>query len=69
MNKVFYVILFFLACFNYYQCLKNTIGKNVMVKKDGGVEIPNRAFIPIGICTLFHMMVLAICLMPLLPNR
>ena len=61
---MFYIILFFLTLYNFWLSIKNFIKENMIVKDGKCAEIPNSVFLSLGLIAIFHIMVLAICLIP-----
>ena len=63
---MFYKVLFLLACYNLYRSGKSFVKENVIVKDGKQAEISTGAYISFGISALFHVMVLAVSLLPTL---
>ncbi len=61
---MFYKILFLLTCYNLYRNTKSFLKENAIIKDGKQAEISAGVFFSFGITVLFHVMVLAICLMP-----
>lgn len=61
---MFYKILFLLTLFNLVKAGKSFIKENVVVKDGKQAEISTGAYISFGISAMFHIMVLAVCMLP-----
>lgn len=61
---MFYKILFLLTLFNLVKAGKSFIKENVVIKDGKQAEISTGAYISFGISAMFHIMVLAVCMLP-----
>lgn len=61
---MFYTILLLLACYNLYTNVKSFIKEHVVSENDVVAEMPKKAYISIGITAIFHVMVVAVCILP-----
>ena len=61
---MFYKVLFLLTLFNFVKAGKSFIKENIVVKDGKQAEISSGAYISFGITALYHVMVLAVCMLP-----
>ena len=61
---MFYTILFFLAFYSFGKSMKQFVKENVVIRDGKYAEVPRRAYISLGLTAIFHIMVLALCLLP-----
>ena len=63
---MFYKVLFLLTLFNMVKLGKSFIKENVIIKDGKQAEISTGAYLSFGISAMFHIMVLAVCMLPTL---
>lgn len=63
---MFYKVLFLLTLFNFYKEGKSFIKENIVIVDGKQAEISRSAYVSFGISALFHVMVLAVSLLPTL---
>ena len=61
---MFYTILLLLACYNLYTNVKSFIKEHVIAENNVVAEMPKKAYISIGITAIFHVMAVAVCILP-----
>ena len=63
---MFYKVLFLLTLFNFFKEGKSFIKENVVIVDGKQAEISKGAYISFGLSALFHVMVLAVTMLPTL---
>ena len=61
---MFYKVLFLLTLLNFVKAGKSFIKENIVIKDGKQAEISSGAYISFGITALYHVMVLAVCMLP-----
>ena len=61
---MFYKVLFLLTLFSFVKAGKSFIKENVVIKDGKQAEISRSAYWSFGITALYHVMVLAVCMLP-----